>query len=271
MLMLKKIISGGQTGADRAALDVAIKLGIHHGGWGPKGRIAEDGPIPDKYQLQEMPTESYEARTEQNVIDSDGTLIISHGPLTGRSVYTRKMATKHGRPWLQIDPYPAAVSETSLMVTNWIYDNKIGILNVTGPRATKDPIIYSYVSVILEKALLIFKDRPELFVSDRSEDEEACRLPHTVDEAVEEILSEISLEDRVTMANLRDDQIHLLDSLLNEYLRSKLLQWVLNRQLFEECKARSDNPDLNELGAAQLIVTEIWNQVRQTHRLRVVK
>ena len=74
--MIKKIISGGQTGADRAALDVAIKLGIRHGGWIPKGRKTEDGPLSDKYQLQEMPTASYPARTEQNVIDSDGTLII---------------------------------------------------------------------------------------------------------------------------------------------------------------------------------------------------
>jgi len=80
--MLTKIISGGQTGADRAALDAAIDLGIPHGGWIPKGRNAEDGTLPDKYQLQEMPTASYPKRTEQNVIDSDGTLILSHGNLT---------------------------------------------------------------------------------------------------------------------------------------------------------------------------------------------
>jgi len=79
--MLKKIISGGQTGADRAALDVAIKLGIPHAGWVPKGRIAENGTIPNRYHLREMPTDSYEARTEQNVIDSDGTLIIARGKL----------------------------------------------------------------------------------------------------------------------------------------------------------------------------------------------
>ena len=79
--MIKKIISGGQTGADRAALDSAIKLGIPHGGWIPKGRITENGPLPEKYQLQEMPTISYPRRTEQNVIDSDGTLIVARGKL----------------------------------------------------------------------------------------------------------------------------------------------------------------------------------------------
>ena len=83
--MIKKIISGGQTGADRAALDVSIKLGIPHCGWVPKGRIAEDGPLSERYLLKEMPTDSYAERTKQNVLDSDGTLIIARGQLTGDS------------------------------------------------------------------------------------------------------------------------------------------------------------------------------------------
>ncbi len=90
--MLTKIISGGQTGADRAALDVAIELDIPHGGWIPKGRKTEDGVLPDKYQLQEMPTTSYPKRTEKNVLDSEGTLILSHGRLSGGSSLTIKIA-----------------------------------------------------------------------------------------------------------------------------------------------------------------------------------
>ena len=84
--MIKKVITGGQTGADQGALDAAIKLDIPHGGWIPKGRLTEDSPLPDKYQLKEMPTKSYFKRTEQNVVDSEGTLIISRGPLSGGSV-----------------------------------------------------------------------------------------------------------------------------------------------------------------------------------------
>ena len=93
--MIKKIISGGQTGADRAVLDLAINLGIPHCGWIPKGRITEKNPLPKKYRLQLMPTDSYPARTEQNVIDSDGTLIVARGQLTGGIDYTRKMTLKH--------------------------------------------------------------------------------------------------------------------------------------------------------------------------------
>ena len=83
--MIVKIISGGQSGVDRAALDAAIRLGIPHGGWVPKGRLAEDGPLPETYSLRETPTAVYAERTEKNVVDSDGTLIISRGELTGGS------------------------------------------------------------------------------------------------------------------------------------------------------------------------------------------
>jgi hypothetical protein len=100
--MITKIVSGGQTGANQAALDVAIEEGIPHGGWIPKGRKTEADPLPEKYQLKEMDTYSYPERTEKNVIDSDGTLIISHGELTGGSGYTRKRAKEDGKPWLHI-------------------------------------------------------------------------------------------------------------------------------------------------------------------------
>jgi hypothetical protein len=101
--MITKIIPGAQSGVDRAALDFALKFNIPHGGWIPKGRITEDGPLPEKYQLQEMPTASYPARTEQNVIDSDGTLIFSRGKPTGGTDYTRKMVLKHKKKLVHID------------------------------------------------------------------------------------------------------------------------------------------------------------------------
>jgi hypothetical protein len=101
--MVTKIISGGQTGADQAALDFAIKHDILRGGWIPKGRKTEDGILPEKYQLEEMPTSSYPKRTEKNILDSDDTLIFSRGKLTGGSALTRKLAKQHQKPWVHID------------------------------------------------------------------------------------------------------------------------------------------------------------------------
>ncbi len=118
--MIKKIISGGQTGADRAALDFALKFNISHGGWIPKGRKAEGGPLPDKYQLLEMPTTSYPARTEKNVQDSDGTVIFSRGKPSGGTDYTRQMVLKHKRKMLHIDLNIATSYDAASLILSWI-------------------------------------------------------------------------------------------------------------------------------------------------------
>ena len=151
--MVKKIVSGGQTGADRAALDFAIKHNIPHGGWVPKYRAAEDGKVPDVYELQEMPTQSYSRRTEQNVIDSDGTVIICHGRLRGGSAFAAKMAKKHGRSWLYLDMAKLAVDKAGGRLRKWVNGNSIGVLNVAGPRQSSDPAIYDVTMKVLEAAL----------------------------------------------------------------------------------------------------------------------
>lgn len=148
--MLKKIISGGQTGADRGALDAAIRLGIPHGGWIPKGRIAEDGPLAATYRLSEMPTDSYTERTEKNVMESDGTLIVSHGAPTGGTEYTRKMVLKHGKQMLHIDMnLYGNLLDAATLVKDWIEIHNIETLNVAGPRASKDPHIYELTLALL--------------------------------------------------------------------------------------------------------------------------
>jgi hypothetical protein len=151
--MVKKIVSGGQTGADRAALDVAIELRIPHGGWVPKGRKTERGPLPAKYHLKEMATDSYPKRTEQNVMHSDGTLIISHGELTGGSDHTKKTAEKYDKPWLHVDAKKVSVEVAAQIVSAWINGNGIRVLNVAGSRASEDPQIYSIAKKILKAVL----------------------------------------------------------------------------------------------------------------------
>jgi hypothetical protein len=152
--MIQKIISGGQTGADRAVLDFAIERGIPHGGWIPKGRKAEDGTLPEKYDLQEMPTGSYPKRTEKNVLDSDGTLIVSHGLLTGGSALTTSFAEKHRKPWIHIDLEMTSCAEAARMIREWLERHGIKIMNVAGPRASKDPMIYKATVDLLEAAIL---------------------------------------------------------------------------------------------------------------------
>lgn len=128
---LEKIISGGQTGVDRAALDVAIELGIPCGGWCPRGRRSEDGVVPEKYELQEAPTSNYADRTALNVRDSDATLILAKEPLRGGTALTQKMADRYGRPCLIVDPRDA---KSVAAVLEWLKEKNIKVLNVAGPR-----------------------------------------------------------------------------------------------------------------------------------------
>jgi len=146
-----RIISGGQTGADHAALDFAIERGIPHGGWCPAGRKAEDGSIDPRYNLQETPSSRYVQRTEWNVRDTDGTAVFSIAPvLTGGSKKTVELAHKHRKPVIHIarDGGPASPAQALL---RFIQDNKIKVLNVAGPRASKEPEVGAFVKEVLEE------------------------------------------------------------------------------------------------------------------------
>jgi hypothetical protein len=144
--MVMKIISGGQTGADRAGLDAAIAAGIEHGGWVPKGRLTEAGPLPGRYQMQEMATRLYPARTRKNVAESDGTVIFTHGQLTGGSLLTKKEAIRMGKPWVHIDFDQVDPAQAAAQLGDFITAHQVGTLNVAGSRAGKDELIYEKVS-----------------------------------------------------------------------------------------------------------------------------
>lgn len=145
-----KIVSGGQTGVDRAALDVAIELGIPCGGWCPQGRLAEDGVIPARYPLAETPSPDYEQRTEWNVRDSDGTLVLTLGEPTGGTAFTVELAQKHRKPHLVV----FLDARTNLQsVSDWIASNQIETLNVAGPRLSTQPESYRLAAEFLRKLL----------------------------------------------------------------------------------------------------------------------
>jgi hypothetical protein len=152
-MTVKKIISGGQTGADIAGVDAAISCGIPYGGWLPKGRKTENGTVPEKYtDFYVMTRGGYPKRTEQNVIDSDGTVIFTYGKLTGGSSLTKKYAVKNNRPWLHIDL--ESRKDPVLKIKDWIIEWDIKVLNVAGKSASKAPGIYDQVKTIIKQLLM---------------------------------------------------------------------------------------------------------------------
>ena len=149
--MVIKVISGGQTGVDRAALDVAMENDIACGGWCPKGRQAEDGPIDAKYPLVETDTLSVQQRTQNNVRDSDGTLILSSGPLGGGTLKTAAIATRMKKPLLVVNLAEKPDMES---VVKWVEKANVKVLNVAGPRASESPDIYQKAHAFLKELLV---------------------------------------------------------------------------------------------------------------------
>jgi nucleoside 2-deoxyribosyltransferase len=144
-----KIISGGQTGVDRAALDFALRNHLPCGGWCPKGRLAEDGPISEEYPLQETASTVYAERTRMNVEDSDGTLILYQDELSGGTKYTAEYAAAKEKPLLQIDIGKDTIAFRSISV--WIEANHIKALNIAGPRESACHGIYDKAFDFLEQ------------------------------------------------------------------------------------------------------------------------
>ena len=149
--MISKIVSGGQTGADRAALDVAVKHGFPHGGWCPKGRKAEDGAISWDYALVESPSGNYLQRTEWNARDTDGTVIFTMaGEVTGGSKRTIDFTRKHTKPWLHL--HPNMDGDPVALLLEFVEQHRIQTLNVAGSRGSKEPELHAWTSEVLEAA-----------------------------------------------------------------------------------------------------------------------
>jgi len=147
---VEKVVSGGQTGVDRAALDVGLALRLSCGGWCPAGRLAEDGAIPERYPLRETESASYPERTRRNVLDSDATLILYRRRLRGGTALTARLARHHGRPCLAVDletrPSVGAIRE-------WLLGQDTRVLNVAGPRESEAPGIHAEAAALLEQVL----------------------------------------------------------------------------------------------------------------------
>jgi hypothetical protein len=173
MATIGKIISGGQTGADRAALDFAIAHGIPHGGWCPHGRVAEDGPIKTRYRLTETPNPDPAQRTEWNVRDSDGTVIFTiAAALIGGSRRTAECARRYRRPLLHLSRQRDG-TRAGQKLSAFLLKQRIEILNVAGPRQSGEPEVGRFVRELLDTVLSApasgtLADRPKRKCADRN-------------------------------------------------------------------------------------------------------
>ncbi len=148
--MIEKIVSGGQTGVDRAALDAAMARGIPCGGWCPAGRMADDGPIPERYPLEETRDIDHTVRTGANVRDSDATIMLNRGALQGGTAYAVEIAKHMNRPVMVVDlERPPDLG----MITAWLVQHRVRVLHIGGPREVSRPGIYDQARRFVEALL----------------------------------------------------------------------------------------------------------------------
>src|SRR5581483_10843705 len=146
-----KVVSGGQSGVDRAALDAALELKIPCGGYVPKGRLAEDGPIPYRYPMTECESSEYRARTELNVVHSDATLILHRGPAFGGTLLTEELCRRHRKTFCAVD-LDDGLEPAAKKIKDFIREKSPAVLNVAGPRESNAPGIYAASLPVLRKA-----------------------------------------------------------------------------------------------------------------------
>lgn len=161
-MRIARIVSGGQTGVDLAALDAALALGIDCGGWVPRGRFNEDGPIDPRYPVTATPSRRLSQRTEWNVRDSDATLILARHALTGGSALTLRLAREQAKPCLHVDLVQEPASAAAERILAWLDSLSGAILNVAGPRRSNDPEIYGLAYRVIEKVLRRSSARPSV-------------------------------------------------------------------------------------------------------------
>ncbi len=265
--MITKIISGGQTGADQGARNAAKKLGIPYGGWIPRRRSAEVRPLPQAYIPIEIPIQRELTAIEKNVLESDGTLILTHGKLTGGSLITKKLCKRHKKPCLHKDLIDRWFSEVSSEIHSWVVEKEIAVLNVAGPRADKDPLIYESSLYVVEAVLLLSLVEADAGskLSDFGSDELLAHflVPKSIDQAIDRMLHDLDDNQRESLGRLDEEELPKLHMNLGLYVRSHFQLREEHSDLLEDCRRETGKKELTPEDASDMLVRRLWEFLHQ--------
>lgn len=274
--MIRKIISCGQSGVESAALDTAIRLGIAHGGWTSRGKRNDSGRLPAGYDLKETSSMGVQEAMEKNVLESDGTLIVSRGVQTAGPTKAAQLALKYHRQFLHVDLKQYALFEAASLACSWMSQRHIKIVFVTGPLAGEEPQIYMQTRKLLETAFYLSFVKSNLHapfgaMQLRTSESIPDDLPHSVADAVIRLKTALSLKDRSLLANMQANELDHLNSGLGEYIKKNFGLYSNNEKLLQSCAdiGRLMQPLPDE--ACAVILRALWEDLRKTHKLRIIK
>jgi hypothetical protein len=270
--MIRKIVSNGRTGVSRGALDAAMDLDIPHSGWTICKDPAHKEPLPEKYHLQEMKTKDIAKCVERNVKDSDGTLIIIFSDkLPDDALCAKKSAGKHHMPLLKINLSRMGEFEAAQAIHEWLKEYQVASLHVVGAiQGNSGEMVNQTTAGLLEAVYylgLIENNMTGIATTVRHDQEVP---PTSIEDIVTRISTEMSLKDRVVMANLQEPQLELLQPTLGRYILRQLEQWQkAHAPTFSLSEIEPDAEGID--GISLKVTTQLWMRLRETHRLRIVK
>jgi hypothetical protein len=274
--LVGRIISSGRTGVELAGLDVAVKLGIAHGGWAPRGMRNALGPLPERYGLTEDPALGFKHAMEQNIIQSDGTLLVTRGRKTVETRFAVETALVHRRQFLHLDLSQYSAFEAASLASSWISLQRIKVLFITGPSADADPELYGHTQKVLEAAFYLGFVKAGLHPHNSTlqtvaDHDPQMDLPHNVDEAIARLTDTLELKDRARIANMQPEELDHLRTGLGDYIKQKFGLYSGNTALLQSCAELGglNRPLPDE--ACAVILRALWKELKITHKLRIVK
>jgi hypothetical protein len=271
-----KIIASGRTGVELAGLDVAVKLGLAHGGWTPRGRRNEEGPLPERYGLTEVPALGFKHAMKQNIMDSDGTLLVTRGRKTVETRFAVETTLSHQHQLLHLDLGQYSSFEAASLASSWISLQRIKVLFITGPSADLEPSLYGQTKKVLETAFYLgfvksglHPNLPATTLSDHQKPQ--IDPPKSVEAAIERLTETLQLKDRTRIANMRSEELDRLRTGLGDYIKQNFGLYSGNTALLQSCAELGglNRPLPDE--ACAVILRCLWKALQTTHKLRVVK
>lgn len=268
--MIEKIVSAGRDGAERAAIDAAVEVGIRHGGSRYDPDIVRPGVLINAACNSEAPTADYRGCIEENVKNSDGTLIITLGRPEAYADHARKTALRNRRQLLHVDASTTDVLEAASLIRSWIDIYFIRTLHVTGRCSENVSSLYQAAFHILVNAV-----SPPAAGGQR-DDTRPYPLPEkdkprTVDQAIDRLLYEMPLKDKMMLARMRTDELAMIHSSLAEFIIVRFGLGPGNPSLMKSCCFHAKKKEIDVNQASYTLIRSLWQRLQRTHSLRIVK
>ncbi len=270
--MIRKIISSGEKGVARAALEAAVKLGLSSGGWTAVSYPAGRQDLVDRFGLKELETGTMEEAVLLNLLKADATLLLTRGELDLRTKQVRRLCKTNEKPCLHLDLKTTGAFQAARELARWLPKAEAQVLHVTGSDASQDPEMARIVPDLIE-AFFYLHLMPDGTVSDGRTPEplEKAIPPQTVSEAVLRLKEHLPLKDKATVANMSASELAALDGSLGEYIRNAFQLFTGNNALLESCRWVSKQAGFKQDNAAAVIIRELWQELKKTHTLRIIK